>query len=54
MLSEGRAGVDNCYTLIDGILRLEVDKATFESIGLQGKVIPSDGRKHVAARYGLY
>lgn len=52
MLSEGRAGVDNRFSLVEGILRLDVDKPTFEKAGLEGKPIPSEGRKHVKARYG--
>lgn len=52
MRSEGRAGIDNLYTLEDGVLRLEIDKPTFERLGLEGTAIPSHGRKHVKARYG--
>ncbi|KAF2211451.1 hypothetical protein CERZMDRAFT_42945 [Cercospora zeae-maydis SCOH1-5] len=51
MLSEGRAGIDNTFSLKNGILRLEVDKATFERSGLQGQAIPTQGRKHTKARY---
>lgn len=54
MLSEGRRGIDTFFTLIDGILRLEVDKATFERLGLEGKVIPTPGRKHGKVRYGAF
>lgn len=52
MLSEGRPGIDNRFSLSDGILQLEVDKGTFEQAGLEGKPIASEGRKHVKARYG--
>lgn len=52
MLSEGRPGIDHIYSLSEGVLRLEVDKPTFERLGLEGKPIPSEGRKHVKARYG--
>ena len=52
MLSAGRIGFDNVYSLCDGILRLEVDKATYERMGLDGVAIPSGGRKHVKTRYG--
>ena len=51
MLSAGRTGLDNVYSLYDGVLRLEVDKATYERMGLDGVAIPSGGRKHVKARY---
>lgn len=52
MLSEGRAGTDNVFSLSDGILRMEVDKPTFEKLGLEGKAVGSEGRKHVKARFG--
>lgn len=51
--SEGRAGIDNLFTLSNGVLRLEVDKPTFERLGLGGKLIPSEGRRHVKARYAV-
>ncbi len=54
MLSEGRAGTDHMFSLVDGILRIEVDKATFERMGLEGKPIPTAGRKHVKIRYGEF
>ncbi|PPJ53359.1 hypothetical protein CBER1_00986 [Cercospora berteroae] len=53
MLSEGRGGVDNIYSLKNGTLKLELDKATFEKSGLQGQAIPTQGRKHVQARYAI-
>ena len=52
LLSSGRPGIDPVFSLSEGILRLEVDKTTFERMGLEGKAIPSEGRKHVKARYG--
>ena len=52
MLAQGRPGIDHNFSLSDGVLRLEVDKPTYERLGLQGKPIPSEGRKHVKARYG--
>ncbi|KAK5123089.1 hypothetical protein LTR85_003286 [Meristemomyces frigidus] len=53
MLSEGRPGIDHIFSLFDGVLRLEVDKPTFERMGLEGKAMPSEGRKHVKARYAI-
>ena len=35
-----------------GTLRLELDKATYERVGLEGKPIQDLGRKHTKARYG--
>ncbi|PSK40320.1 hypothetical protein B9Z65_23 [Elsinoe australis] len=51
LLSEGKAGVDNIYSLHDGILRLDLDKPTYERAGLAGKPLPSPGRKHNKSRY---
>ncbi|KAB8236312.1 ribonuclease P protein subunit p40 [Aspergillus alliaceus] len=51
MISEGRSGSDNVYTLRDGILKLELGKEIFERTGLTGKPIRSGGRKHVKERY---
>ncbi|PGH32180.1 ribonuclease P/MRP protein subunit RPP40 [[Emmonsia] crescens] len=51
MISEGRSGEDNVYTLKDGVLRLELDKNSFERAGLDGKPIRNGGRKHVNERY---
>ncbi|OAX84970.1 hypothetical protein ACJ72_00650 [Emergomyces africanus] len=53
LISEGRSGVDNVYTLKDGVLRLELDKNSFERAGLDGKSIRSGGRKHVKERYAV-
>ncbi|KAE9979322.1 hypothetical protein EG328_000967 [Venturia inaequalis] len=53
MRSEGRPGVDNLFSLQDGKLRLELDKATYERCGLVGKAIPDHGRKHVKSRYAI-
>ncbi|KAK5690856.1 hypothetical protein LTR97_012017 [Elasticomyces elasticus] len=53
MLSERRSGIDHKYALMEGMLRLEVDKATFERMGLSGQAIPSEGRHHVKARYAV-
>ncbi|KAF2484347.1 ribonuclease P 40kDa subunit-domain-containing protein [Neohortaea acidophila] len=53
MLSEGRPGVDPVFSLSDGILRLEIDRPTFERVGLEGKPIPSAGRKHIKVRYAV-
>ncbi len=52
MLSEGRPGIDHTFSLCEGVLRLEIDKPTFERMGLEGKAIAGEGRKHVKARYG--
>ncbi|EFR03702.1 hypothetical protein MGYG_06699 [Nannizzia gypsea CBS 118893] len=51
MISEGRRGIDNVYTLKDGVLTLELDKATYERAGLVGKAIRSGDRKHIKSRY---
>ncbi|KAF2151233.1 hypothetical protein K461DRAFT_295306 [Myriangium duriaei CBS 260.36] len=59
LLSSGTAGVDNTFSLSAGILRLSLDKPTYERCGLQGKPLPSSssssssnpGRKHSKYRY---
>ncbi|KAK0267945.1 hypothetical protein LTR35_015877 [Friedmanniomyces endolithicus] len=53
MLSQGRPGIDPVYLLSEGMLRLEVNKVTYERMGLEGKVIPGEGRKHVKARFAV-
>lgn len=52
MLSEGRSGTDNVLSLSEGVLRIKVDKPTYEKMGLEGKAVGGDGRKHVKARFG--
>ncbi|KAL5420845.1 hypothetical protein PMIN04_006093 [Paraphaeosphaeria minitans] len=51
MLSEGRPLVDNVFSLYDGILRLELDRPTYERSGLQGKPIEDGGKKHQKNRW---
>ncbi|KAF2401239.1 hypothetical protein EJ06DRAFT_508758 [Trichodelitschia bisporula] len=53
MISEGRPGVDNWFCLKDGVLRIEVDKPTYERCGLVGKPVQGEGRKHIKARYAI-
>ena len=53
MLSEGRSGIDHVFSLREGVLRLEVDKPTFEKLGLEGKSISTEGRKHIKARFAI-
>jgi ribonucleases P/MRP protein subunit RPP40 len=54
MLSEGRPLVDNIISLYEGVLRLELDRPTYERCGLQGTPIEDGGRKHQKARWGMY
>jgi ribonuclease P/MRP protein subunit RPP40 len=54
MLSEGRSGSDTVISLAEGILRIECDKPTYEKLGLEGKAVGSEGRKHVKARFGKF
>ncbi|KAF2808428.1 uncharacterized protein BDZ99DRAFT_371552, partial [Mytilinidion resinicola] len=51
MLSEGRPTVDNVFSLYEGILKLELDRPTYERCGLVGKPIEDGGKKHKKARY---
>ncbi|KAJ5762372.1 uncharacterized protein N7511_005754 [Penicillium nucicola] len=51
MISEGRSGSDNVFTLRDGVLRMELGKEVFERTGLTGKPFRSSGRKHAKERF---
>ncbi|OCT52000.1 ribonuclease P [Cladophialophora carrionii] len=52
IISEGEPGVDDSFSLKEGMLRMELSKASYESAGLQGvPVSTSGGRKHVKSRY---
>ncbi|EGP91856.1 uncharacterized protein MYCGRDRAFT_98906 [Zymoseptoria tritici IPO323] len=54
MHSSGRPGIDSpILSLCHGVLRIEVDKPTFERLGLEGKAMPTFGRKHVKARFAI-
>ncbi|GAB7366042.1 hypothetical protein MBLNU230_g7611t1 [Neophaeotheca triangularis] len=53
LVSEGRPGVDETFKLVDGTLRLEVSKPTYERLGLQGEAISSEGRKHHKSRFAI-
>jgi ribonuclease P/MRP protein subunit RPP40 len=52
LLSEGLPGTDNILSLFDGVLRIEVDKPTYEKLGLEGRAVGGEGKKHVKARFG--
>jgi ribonucleases P/MRP protein subunit RPP40 len=72
MLSEGRPGIDNLFSLQDGkgtmsifpafdyklsfagVLRLELDKESYQRCGLQGQPVPGGGRKHMKTRYRMF
>ncbi|KAF1970297.1 hypothetical protein BU23DRAFT_538285 [Bimuria novae-zelandiae CBS 107.79] len=51
MLSSGRPLVDNIFSLHDGVLRLELDRRTYERCGLQGHPIEDGGKKHEKNRW---
>ncbi|KAH7397111.1 ribonuclease P 40kDa subunit-domain-containing protein [Pyrenochaeta sp. MPI-SDFR-AT-0127] len=51
MLSEGRPRVDNRFDLYEGILRMELDRPTYERCGLQGVPIEDGGKKHQKQRW---
>lgn len=53
MRSEGRPRIDKIFSVHEGILRLELDKATYERTGLSGTPIPHEGRKHIKVRYAV-
>lgn len=51
MLSEGRALIDNRFELYDGVLRMELDRPTYERCGLQGTSMEDGGKKHQKQRW---
>ncbi|KAL5113755.1 hypothetical protein ACEQ8H_008367 [Pleosporales sp. CAS-2024a] len=51
MLSEGRPAVDNRFSVRDGKLRMELDRATYERCGLVGTPVDDGGKKHQKARW---
>lgn len=66
MISDGRPGLDDIFTLRDGKLRqlknyrrlmqpgvlsLELSKSSYERAGLVGKPVESGGKKHKKNRY---
>ncbi|OJD37804.1 ribonuclease p 40kda subunit [Diplodia corticola] len=53
MISEGRRKFDNVFSLREGVLRLELDRVTYEQCGLVGKPIPHGGRKHTKERFAI-
>lgn len=40
-------------SITSGILKLDLDKESYERAGLVGKAIRNGGRKHVKVRYGM-
>ncbi|QGA17760.1 hypothetical protein EYB26_005436 [Talaromyces marneffei] len=53
MLSEGRPGVDDKFSLSQGILTLQMGREKYEHTGLTGKPIRSGGRKHAKERFAI-
>jgi ribonuclease P/MRP protein subunit RPP40 len=51
ILSEGKPLLDNRMSLYEGVLRLELDRPTYERCGLQGRPIEDGGKKHQKARW---
>ncbi|KAK8156824.1 ribonuclease P, partial [Phyllosticta citribraziliensis] len=53
MIAEGRRGIDNTFSLREGVLRLDLDRPTYERCGLDGKPVRHPGRKHTKERYAV-
>ncbi|KAL4920229.1 ribonuclease P 40kDa subunit-domain-containing protein [Aspergillus aurantiobrunneus] len=51
MISEGRSGLDNVFTLRDGVLKLELSKEDYERTGMTGKPVRTGGKKHAKERF---
>ncbi|KAH7110834.1 ribonuclease P 40kDa subunit-domain-containing protein [Dendryphion nanum] len=53
LLSEGRRGIDNVFEYHDGMLRMELDRVTYERCGIQGVPVEDGGRKHRKERFRI-
>lgn len=51
LISEGRAGIDNTFTVHDGLLRLFLNKEAYERSGLVGKLDGTATAKRTKARW---
>ncbi|TAQ88516.1 hypothetical protein B7494_g3154 [Chlorociboria aeruginascens] len=51
MLSEGRTGVDNVFSLKEGILKLHLDRENYERAGLVGKPDGVQGKRGTRPRW---
>lgn len=51
MLSEGRVNVDTSFEIGEGVLRIEMDRRTYERAGLVGVAVEDGGRKHQRNRW---
>ncbi|KUJ07937.1 uncharacterized protein LY89DRAFT_691255 [Mollisia scopiformis] len=53
MLSEGRLGVDNVYSLREGVLTLHLDKESYERAGLVGQPEGVKGKRGTKPRWAV-
>jgi ribonuclease P/MRP protein subunit RPP40 len=53
MLSEGRRGIDNVFTLRSGRLVMFLDKEAYEKAGLVGKPQGVKGKRGLKPRWGM-
>lgn len=53
MLSEGRRGIDNAFSLKSGMLTMLLDKETYERAGLVGKPHGVKGKRGLKPRWGM-
>lgn len=51
LLSQGRASTDNVFSLSKGILKMYLDKETFERAGLPGKLYTAAGNRGLEPRW---
>ena len=54
MLSEGRYGVDNVFWLMEGVLRLALDRESYERAGIVGKPDGAKGKRGNRPRWRTY
>ena len=53
MLSEGRPTIDNVFWLVNGVLKMELGRETYERLGWQGVPVEDGGKKHKKARFRI-
>ena len=53
MLSSGRPLVDTRYEVVDGVLKMEMDRQTYERAGLVGVPVEDGGKKHQKNRWSV-
>lgn len=51
LLSAARAGAETSFSIVDGVLRIEMERSVYERAGLVGVCVEDGGRKHQKMRW---